>query len=504
LSRVDLCQPSIDILRDRCIDWFKRKGIGGPVHFPDRDELLFGEETREIVNVVFFGSFLKRFLESANWTPRKYRFWVLCESTRDVLTQLMGVPARQVGVIPRYELYPTGALHREFPKAGEPFTLVFAGRISPTKNIEALVRTVSFLQTDHHIPVRLALFGRFDNELHVDRNPPPDAEVFSDYEARIRDTIADCEWNEKPRLIQDCGPEEWYRRKLENPVLISLSTFLGEDFGVSIAQAQGLGWPCLLSDWGAHREVRGPGVRRVPASLIAAHETRELVRLKSQQLARVIRGMMDDAGPFRASAEFPVVAKRPRLPQPIRISELDSIRRDLVDQLGRNAHLICRGEIYQVDCTPAGVIFFSKYRQLFSGPAPAPECVVLVNNFNQAGNPLLAHIPLASRLILEGANERGLTVTYVVAKEIFQMDTLSQILPAKKIILPFFTEDMLPMALFLKKTLAPGASISVFARPGSRLGRLKGALGKGDRVRVFGDEAGLRKAVRLEFRERSC
>ena len=213
----------------------------------------------------FFRELLKRFLESANWTyldaidsgfsaKRRRTCWRSC----------FGVPAWQIGTIPRYELLAPAREQRPFPARSEPFTLVFSGRLSPTKNIEMLLKTTAFLQTVQKVPVELALFGSFDNELHVDHEPPPEGERLTDYRERVLQCIDELEWTARPRIIHGCGPDDWYRQKLVNPVLVSLSTFLGEDFGVSVAQAQALGWPCLISDWGAHRDVRALAFGKLP------------------------------------------------------------------------------------------------------------------------------------------------------------------------------------------------------------------------------------------------
>jgi hypothetical protein len=338
----DPCQPSIEILRRRCTQWFRKKGIRGRLHFPDCDGSLFQDSGDETVHVVFFGSFLKRFLESANWTPRRYRFWVLCEAAKEVMTGLLDVPAANIEVIPRYELYPAARIQREFPAPGEPFTLVFAGRISPSKNIETLLEAVSCLQTELLVPVRLVLFGRFDEEPSL-----------RDYRMRIRKLLKTLPFADRPRLIEGLGPAEWQRRRFEKAVLVSFSTFLSEDFGVSVAQAQARGWPCLLSDWGAHRDVRGPGVRLLPASLIAAGKGKELALLIAGQLGR--SSLSPGLPPRRAVARPPAV---------LTVERLDSIRRGVVRKLGQGARLICDGDTHLFHATPTGGRFFARYREL--------------------------------------------------------------------------------------------------------------------------------------------
>lgn len=52
-------------------------------------------------------------------------------------------------------------------------------------------------------------------------------------------------------------------------MLLHLSTSSTEDFGMSVAQARQQGWPMILSDWGAFKEVRGPSVIHISASDIS-------------------------------------------------------------------------------------------------------------------------------------------------------------------------------------------------------------------------------------------
>lgn len=445
----DLCQPSLNILRDKCIQWFERKGIRGPLHFPDcldQEDSLFAQETSEPINVIFFGQFLNRFLESGNWTAREYRFWVLCESTKDVLTRLMGVPVKKVGLIPRYELYPSSKKPRKFPKIGEAFTLVFGGRLSPTKNIELLLKTVSHLQTKKKIPVRLLLSGRFDNEQHMDRNIPPD--FAKDYRQRVLRLIATSSWTVPPKLIHDRGPDQWHRGDLLNPVFVGLSTFIGEDFGVSVAQAQELGWPCLLSDWGSHRDVTGPGVRKIPFPLVGVTQTKELVDLRAREISSLICDFLKN--PNLGDGRKILPTQKILLPETVKRSELDSLRRGLVEKIGRLAPLICRGNIRPEESEAS--LFFSKYRQLFAGSAPDSECLVLINNLGIPQNPV--HAARKYQSIQKEASKQGLKVTFVLSTDIFQSDTFPLLLRAKKVVVPFFTEEMRPIAQFLKNELS--------------------------------------------------
>lgn len=75
-------------------------------------------------------------------------------------------------------------------------------------------------------------------------------------------------WTKPPQYLGDFPEKQWLCGAYENPVAISLSTYLMEDFGVSLAQAQQAGWPCIVSDWGGHADIKGRNIIRVPSQFL--------------------------------------------------------------------------------------------------------------------------------------------------------------------------------------------------------------------------------------------
>ena len=503
-----LCARSIAILRERCLAWFVQNGIPGPWYFPDHDDAIRSDRPSADANVVLFGSVLERILESDTWKPRLCRFWVLSQASRDVLHQLLGIPRAAIGLIPRYELYPAApaSAQRNFPAKDEPFELVFAGRLSPTKNIEMLLKTVSFLQTEQDLEVGLSLFGPFDNADHGDREPPVEGEAF-DYRARVLRCIEQCAWTRAPQLRHELGPDEWIPEAPPNPVFTSFSTYICEDFGVALAQAQAQGWPSLLTDWGAHRDVRGPGIRRIPAAAMGIHENDELVTLKARNLAQRIAAQLARGGglTFREISPGPAAPERPST---LEAAALEPLRTALVHQLGLQGPTARGDAIFRATGTPPGDIFFSRYRELFSGTEGTPECVVLVTGFNPTENPLIRHVPEACRLLTDQAMAAGSSVQFAYVKEIFHLNAVSQLLNAGRVILPFFSEELLPLARFLQASLpaqvpltvlAPVVDTDAGARALEALRQLRLTRRTRDRIHEFHSEDELAVRIGEEF-----
>jgi hypothetical protein len=358
---VDLCQTSIDILGKRCRDWFSARSISGPVWFAD-DTAAFptavSGPTSEAppVNVVLFGGFLRRFLQSETWNAPNVRLWVISEASRRVLGEMMEIEPSHIGLIPRYELFPQGPDPRPFPPWSRPLTLVFAGRISPVKNIEALLGTVWHLQTEHKLPVTLRLIGEFDNQPH----PEAGRGKTGEYRAKIEELIEKLPWHQRPRLEPKSAPDEWYKKDFENPVLTNFSTFLCEDFDVSLAQAQSLGWPALITAWGGHLDAVGEGLQWLPPQFVGrSYESEESIMRKSQDLARHAL-TRPSAIPPRAGGRLSLT------PMAMTAEQLSGKRRRLIQTIGPEAYLLSVRGLHSFAETEAGRQVLRRYAQSFA------------------------------------------------------------------------------------------------------------------------------------------
>lgn len=492
LSEQDLCFTSLDLLQNKCLQWFKDKQIEGSVHFPDVTGVVVDGDPDQITNVVFFGRFLTAFAESGNWVTQRVRLWVLCESVREVLVQMLGVPRDSVSVIPRYELFGASKSVRPFPKMSEKFTIVFGGRISPTKNIELLIKTAFFLQTELGVDVKLALIGPFDSEPLPDRDPQP----LLNYQAVLEQAIQELPWRDPPKVLPKTDPDQWLRREFINPVFASFSSFISEDFGVSVAQAQEQGWPTLLSDWGAHRDVRGTNVVKIPSELVGhSHEPSELITVRARQIAYILkRDDLSEASSGQKESQADSIV----FPRVLELNEVDQIRRNFIKRNGIAARHICKGALALIPDTPGGAIFFSKYRTFFSGQPRAIQSVVFVNNFNRLGKFSPAFVPALCNLLMDEAVRAGRLMIFPSIKDFFHLETQLSLMNTREVVLPFFNETLVGLTQNLLKTMSSEVKFTVFCHENEAAlceKTISSKLRSHDQVISFESEASMKRAV---------
>lgn len=455
-KKEDLCQTSIGLLVERCRHWFEKQNIDGNLWFADDVHPFPLKRRDEPLHIVLFGSFLRRFLESGNWCVDQCHLWVLCEAAKQVLVQMAKVPEEKIGVIPRYELFPLHAPAREFPSISgeEEFTLVFAGRLSPTKNIEMLLRTVCFLQNEQNINVHLELFGDFDHQSHPDFGRRTE-EGFRDRILKISENL---NWKKPPIWHPKLGAEEWYQKDFKNPVLVNFSTFICEDFDVSLAQAQALGWPAWITEWGGHLDVIGTNVLKISSSLIGnSHEPSDLIALKARSLAAHFMR------PFTTQTVEESPSGKARLPEALSITELDRLRRHFLESLGEQASRIYREGLDDFADSEEGRSFFSRYRLLFSGPGVCEKAwVVLVNDLHPSKDPSIGRAKETCSRILDEAALNNQDVLFVSLREMKEPFSMAHLLSASRILLPFSSKEVDSFVSSLKKTFPHNAPVEVW------------------------------------------
>src|SRR3954462_6225319 len=102
--------PSVAILQAHCERWFRERRAAKaffPGRYCSRGEL---SNVGPVLDIVLFGDFAEQILQSHSWPPaRSYRIWTLSTAARDVLVKVFRFSEDQIGVIPRYELFPMKA-----------------------------------------------------------------------------------------------------------------------------------------------------------------------------------------------------------------------------------------------------------------------------------------------------------------------------------------------------------------------------------------------------------
>jgi glycosyltransferase involved in cell wall biosynthesis len=214
------------------------------------DGHLFQFPKTKKIHVTLFGDAVFALRTVSTWPQALIYLWVLSRSQRFLLHHLFNIPLDRIGVVPRYQLFPMGKKKRMLDDE-KVFHFVSASRASPEKNIPLLLETVAGIQNVKR-NCSLAICG---------------PNLDQDFKKLVLPEIKKLSWTKRPQNAGDLGTN-WVQHPFENPVLIHLSTSMTEDFAVNVAQAQSQGWPVILSDWGAHKDVVGPNVFKIPYSWI--------------------------------------------------------------------------------------------------------------------------------------------------------------------------------------------------------------------------------------------
>lgn len=231
--------------------------VGNTPWFPGPFRVPHEIPDGEILDVVLFGDYLEQIVNFGQWPMRKgYRIWVLCQSVRSVLVELLGFNSLDIAVIPRDVLLPPARTIKPFPRFDSSFTLIYSGRFVSNKNFDLFLRVASSLQTEYgfeNMRVKASGFYPF---------------IERELSAAFSFLILKLNWIEPPEILTHLGPQNWMDDNNEDTVLMTLSKHRREDFGVSLAQARQAGWPCVVSNWGGHKDLNGDGILKIPSSLI--------------------------------------------------------------------------------------------------------------------------------------------------------------------------------------------------------------------------------------------
>ncbi len=242
--------PSLSVLEKHCTEWFNHKYSTTPfipcVHEPS------SYQASEEVDVILVGRLHEEILSFQTWPGDKFRLWSLCSVARKARILIGQMNETEMGLIPRYELFPLTLPARRFPPKKTRWTLVYSGRISSEKGFGTYLRICSELQElgEEVLPIIFGILKQGKSEKEKTEMK------------EFKNLIEHLNWKFKPEIYVGVSSDDWIKTEMMQPVLFNFSTFINEDFGVSAAQAQQAGWPLLLSNWGAHRDIVGANVRK--------------------------------------------------------------------------------------------------------------------------------------------------------------------------------------------------------------------------------------------------
>ena len=473
---LDRCQTSITVLADRIRSHLLEcHQIENP-WFVD-DSTQFFQSSEDCVDIVFFGGFLKRFLESGNWNFSSFRFWVLSESVAKVLSKTIGLPLEKINILPRQLIHPPRPEFRNIGKLGGSETLVYAGRLSPEKNISLLIWTFHYLQKEHFPDLKLKLFGSFDNSAPFDLGRMLDR----DYQREIEELVAELEWTTAPEFCGHLAPDEWIECEISDPIYISLSTFIQEDYGVSLAQAQEKGWPSIVTNWGGQADLYY-GAQILLAPLLAGneYEPQALRKARGYRYSQLIASSTFEKNILKDGGLKTPAATLTR-------SELEKVRLEFVERYDPEIQLAFQGKLADFADTPKGRLFFDHYARHFDCSDSKDFCSIIVNDFHLSDDLSLKYcLELCAQMISCGVNYR-----LIPFRHLAEGQNLKYLMASAKITIPFVNENTEELIVLLKKKLHLTQPLEIYANIEQELTVLDEAepfIAAEDRIYVFDPE----------------
>lgn len=278
--------PSHHFISKKALWWLKQRMKVDAWVLDVGAKTKFDLDSSEQIDVLLLGNFLYEILLFRFWPEKKYRFWVLSRAARNTLVNLIGIPSKYIGIIPRDQILSSSPITKKIPNPKKvPINFVYAGRISRSKNILLLIHVVNHLQHITQQAHQLFLFGNFDGYGVEDRGTP---EVSSIKVTRmIMKEIASLNWLVKPRIFENLEANEWQSKVPKDSVGISLSLHMKEDFGLALAELENLGFPRIVSQWGGHLDQNNSAL--IPIGLISHPMDSRQERIRS---AKKIAGLL--------------------------------------------------------------------------------------------------------------------------------------------------------------------------------------------------------------------
>lgn len=353
----DQCNISMEMLWQRCEEYFKKNHPDIENRFySDYHKGIQGKWQREgILDVITFGDTIKKMFLSGNYPQQEFRFWNISSAFKRLQDELLFEGKSTVNLIPRYELFK----NQESKPIdwNKPVDLIYAGRLSRQKNILSLILFAHELNK-LGLQCKLHIFGEFDDRIHEHLG----RQVSRPYKKEVEELIASLEGEWKPQFYGHVEREEWLKGDFSSPIAISLSTFIGEDFGVSLAQAQEKGWPVICSAFGGHLDIEGNQVGVIPSHLIEdSPNSLALKKILSKRAALYFlkSRLQKRECPYQESGLTKISQ-----------SDCDSLRRNLAETIGPALPWLSVESLDNFADTPMGGLFLQKCVEILEGKSP--------------------------------------------------------------------------------------------------------------------------------------
>lgn len=429
---LDPCLTSVNILESKVRSYLNKKEIYNiwfPEHYTGtQSSTLKSIDSEKVVHVVLMGDFLRKFFQSGNWIFENLHFWVLCNRSKKVMVELLGLPENTVSVIPRYKLFPIKDTSLKSKSSKVDF--VYSGRISASKNIKFLLALISELQTTYSLDCTLNFYGWYDTDFPENEGRRQEF----NYPEMIDSFVKKLKWSEPPLFHGKKGSEDWISDKLENPILLNFSTYTSEDFGVSIAQAQSNHWPSVLSAWGGHLDATEGKVLFINSSWIPHDHHRDPTIVC---LAKTIGKFVFNKFSCENLESSPSKrASHPLETETITITSLDKIRRNISKKIGLETPMLGRDRMDLFCDSNSGHWFIKQYEHFFS--KSAGKKIIIIDHDLESNH---SHVDNLNSFINNLEYDPDIDLMMISSKDIFLKYNILALSKAEKIIITFDLEE---------------------------------------------------------------
>jgi glycosyltransferase involved in cell wall biosynthesis len=356
---INLWPKSLAILKVEVLQYFEQNKIQiNNVWFPDID-IIFPKylESQTNIQIVFFGGFLERVFETGNWPKKNYSFWTLSSNVGKILVEMLKFPKETIKIIPRNALFVKNHSEKKI-NLNQEIQVVYSGRLSSQKNIEMLLAFSAILQEQLDVDVEVLLLGEWDNQIPKNRG----RYIISSYQQSVEEFKEKLNFKIEPRIISNLDHDGWLEEVKSNAILVNFSTFVCEDFGVSIAQAQSLGMPMILSNWGGHSDVIAENCFLVEFQDIGESlSVDEQIILKAQIVVSKFLDNKLRINNKKVNNNFSSDHCS------LNLDDLQKIRLGAIEHYGNEMTLLGQDRMSLLASSQAGKIFFKDFSNFFAG-----------------------------------------------------------------------------------------------------------------------------------------
>jgi hypothetical protein len=221
-----------------------------------------------------------------------------------------------------------------------------------------LIFTVFYLQIFFSSNIQLKILGDFDSIYHKDVLGCQ----YSDYSKKILDLISQLPWaGSRPEFIHNLNASEWLNHLPQNGFFISTSNLISEDFSVTAAQLEEIGYPMLLPHWGGFIDAIGSNIKHYSAEIIgSSHQSLSSISRQAKIFSQMIINKQFLTVKNSDSQLNFIPSKK------INLQFLEDIYIKNLEKWGSEIQLLRKREIATFALTQNGQFFFKEYRRLFA------------------------------------------------------------------------------------------------------------------------------------------